>query len=76
MKRPLDHSHRPAPIRVQYGLGLEGFILFDRSYWGFFRDDFKNTLKYRVNRKMECFGEEKTGLNRPYWIGSDFPYDL
>jgi len=25
---------------------------------------------------MKGFGEEKTGLNRPYWIESVFPDDL
>ena len=76
MKRPFYPPHRPAPIRVQYGLGLPISILFDRSYWEFSSDDFRNIRKYRTNRKMEGFGTEKTGLNRPYWIESVFPDGL
>ena len=72
----LLHPHRPAPIRALYGLGLPLSILFDRPYWGFSRDDFRNTPKYLANREMNGFGAEKTGLNRPYWIESVFPDGL
>ena len=76
MKRPFWHPQRPAPLRALYGLGLPIFIRFDRPYWVFFRDDFRNALKYQVNREMNGFGAEKTGLNRPYWIESVFPDGL
>jgi len=58
------------------GAWIGHFHPFWPALRGFFREDFRNTPKYRANREIKGFGEEKTGLNRPYWIEAIYLYDL
>ena len=71
----IPHREIP-PLRAQCGPGLVVLILFNRPYWMFFQRFFEKVRLNRANREIKGFDEEKTGLNRPYWIESVFPDDL